>query len=850
MHGRKKGKTRSLALKLDISKAYDLVEWDFLRGIMTKLGFPEVWINWVMTCITTPTFSVLINGKSFGHISPSRGLRQGNPLSPYLFLLCAEGFTALLAKAELEERIHGVSICRRAPRISHLLFANDSLLFCQATHKEVKEVTDILQTYGRASGQCINMDKSLVLFSSNTSNTEKDWVKNTLGVKEVERFETYLGLPTMVGRAKYQSFAYLKDKVWKKLQGWKGFGGDKLKMKGRYIGRVGGSCLNQKERGIFSTNSSYVWKSLMATMPILKQGSCWRVGNGASISVMRDKWIVNHPTCKVLHPLEEQEWEWRVSDMIDPNLRCWDRELIWNKFHEEDAEAICRIPLSHRCVADKLIWIHNRNGKYSVKYGYHVARQILRADKWTECSSGSAGMDVWMKLLKLNVPCKIKIFGWRAYQNILPTHVNLAQRKIIENTCCVLCQRAPENGIHALWECSVAQGIWAGSVVKLQKCTQGQGDVLQLFDDLLKRYKLNFDAAIFTDKGRSGVGAVIRNERGEVMATLSAMGPFVQDSEEAEIVACRKALEFAIDACFTDLVIEGDTVNVVRAIDSNCMDSSRLGTVIEDIHCLVSGLRWSTVSCVKRSANTIAHCLAQFAKNVSEELVWIEDCPQSAKEALLTTSMSSSQLYRCLHGICTTSLSATSTATQTNTVKASARNAKTKERRLQKAVDSFKKSSESDRIRARHGIYESTVRRLATAKKFSMIEEILEAQKKYPEIAIEGFAIRLISLYGKAGMFDHAHKVFDEMPDLNCPRTVKSFNTLLAACVSTKKFDKVDEIFRGLPPKLSIEADLVSYNVVIKAFCEMGSLDTALSMFDELEKNGMEPDSFTFNTLL
>ena len=123
------------------------------------------------------------------------------------------------------------------------------------------------------------------------------------------------------------------------------------------------------------------------------------------------------------------------------------------------------------------------------------------------------------------------------------------------------------------------------------------------------------------------------------MAALSAMGPFVQDSEEAEIVACRKALEFSIDAGFTDLVIEGDNVNVMRAIASNCMDTSRLGTVIEDIHWLVRGLRWCSVSCVKRSANTAAHCLARFARNVSDELVWIEDCPQPAREAVYNDSL-------------------------------------------------------------------------------------------------------------------------------------------------------------------------------------------------------------------
>lgn len=97
------------------------------------------------------------------------------------------------------------------------------------------------------------------------------------------------------------------------------------------------------------------------------------------------------------------------------------------------------------------------------------------------------------------------------------------------------------------------------------------------------------------------------------------MGPFVRHSEEAEIVACQKALEFAIDAGFSDLVVEGDNVNVMRAIALTCMDNSRLGIVIEDIHCLMSGLRWSSVSCVKHSANATAHCLARFARNLSDE---------------------------------------------------------------------------------------------------------------------------------------------------------------------------------------------------------------------------------------
>ena len=130
MHVRKKGKKGSMALKLDISKAYDRVEWPFLEKIMEKLGFLSRWIERVMSCVTAPSFFVLVNGKPHGMIHPARGICQGDPLSPYLFLLCAEGFTALLAKAELDGKITGVSICRGAPRVTNLLFVDDSLLFC------------------------------------------------------------------------------------------------------------------------------------------------------------------------------------------------------------------------------------------------------------------------------------------------------------------------------------------------------------------------------------------------------------------------------------------------------------------------------------------------------------------------------------------------------------------------------------------------------------------------------------------------------------------------------------------------------------------------------------------------
>ena len=83
-------------------------------------------------------------------------------------------------------------------------------------------LNEVLQVYAHAFGQCINMDKSLVYFSSNTPNRQREEIMAALGVKQVEKFEACLGLPTLVGRAKYHTFSFLKDRVWKRLQGWKG----------------------------------------------------------------------------------------------------------------------------------------------------------------------------------------------------------------------------------------------------------------------------------------------------------------------------------------------------------------------------------------------------------------------------------------------------------------------------------------------------------------------------------------------------------------------------------------------------------------------------------------------------
>ena len=219
---KRKGKRGLMAIKLDMSKAYDRVEWEFLEAMMRKLGFQEEWIRLIMMCVTTVSYLVLINGEPKGKIIPTRGLRQGDPISPYLFLLYVEGLTAMLQRDERKGLISGISVCRGAPRISSLLFANDCIIFCEASSREGNRVLKVLDDYERESGQKLNREKTSLFFSKNTDKEIQEEIKNSFGTQIIHKHEQYLGLPTLVGRGKKKAFNWIKDQVGRKITGWKG----------------------------------------------------------------------------------------------------------------------------------------------------------------------------------------------------------------------------------------------------------------------------------------------------------------------------------------------------------------------------------------------------------------------------------------------------------------------------------------------------------------------------------------------------------------------------------------------------------------------------------------------------
>ncbi|KAK9142857.1 hypothetical protein Syun_012257 [Stephania yunnanensis] len=176
--------------------------------MLLKLG--TSWVDLIMMFVSTVKLSVNLNKDIVGQLFP---IRQGCPLSPYLFILCVEGFSALLKKAKLENRIQRSRVVTGVPSISHLLLADDNFLFFQATPKGATNMKQILDEYEVASGQAINFCKSAIMLSSNVQETLAHDIQDIIGVQTDITGITYLRLTSLIGRRKCEIFSFLKDRM-------------------------------------------------------------------------------------------------------------------------------------------------------------------------------------------------------------------------------------------------------------------------------------------------------------------------------------------------------------------------------------------------------------------------------------------------------------------------------------------------------------------------------------------------------------------------------------------------------------------------------------------------------------
>lgn len=163
---KQKGRSKPLVVvKIDLAKAYDRLRWSFIRSVLMDFNLPHNVVEVIMNCITTSKMRTLWNGTMTDSFEPSRGIRQGDPLSPYLFVLCMECLTYIIEEAVAVGAWTLISLTHDGPQLSHLLFADDVVLFGEASFEQAEVMKNCLLKFCDTSGQIISFEKSQVLFS-------------------------------------------------------------------------------------------------------------------------------------------------------------------------------------------------------------------------------------------------------------------------------------------------------------------------------------------------------------------------------------------------------------------------------------------------------------------------------------------------------------------------------------------------------------------------------------------------------------------------------------------------------------------------------------------------------------
>ncbi|GAU34369.1 hypothetical protein TSUD_217090 [Trifolium subterraneum] len=515
-------KTGLVGIKTDMAKAYDRIEWQFLKETLESMNFPQNMINTIIQCVSTVTFSILINGKPSRTFQPQRGIRQGDPLSPYLFILCADVLSALIKKAQTNHLIHGVKIAQGAPEITHLMFADDNLMFCRATEEETTHMKDLITMYEKASGQLVNYNKSELLFSRKIPQTTKLAIQNILPMPIVDHFEKYLGRSTLIKAVAQAIPTYAMScfllpkglsKQMEKMMGrfWWGSNIDQKKIhwlnwkeisKQKSLGGLGfrnlhafNEALHAKQgwrivtepNSLMATmlkakyfphtqflqasqgkRSSYVWQSIQKASWTLKKGSFWLVGNGDHINIWQDRWIHPHMGSTTWTPKPDSTNLTLVRDLIDHQNHCWKEQLVNQTFMPYEATQICKIPISTHMTEDTedtICWQGTKDGNYSVKSGYNAIMEwaTSKPEQPGQANQHTRKDTEWNKIWKLNNPPKQIHLIWRSLHNTIPVKANLITRGIICDTLCPSCNKSPETMEHTFLECDWAKRVWFSS---------------------------------------------------------------------------------------------------------------------------------------------------------------------------------------------------------------------------------------------------------------------------------------------------------------------------------------------------------------------------------------------------
>ena len=229
---RKKGKQEYMAIKVDLEKAYDRMEWNFIHKVLQAFRFPQNLICVIMNCVTTTRISILFNGDALEPFTPSRGLRQGDSFSPYLFILCMEYLGHLIEQKCTEGVWKALKASRENVGISHLFFVDDLILFAKIDEEACEVISEVLWIFCSESRQKVSLEKSRTYFSPNVEPKVKDEVCERLGIRATTIIGKYLGFPIKHRGVARNQLNFIVERVMNKLAGWKT---KFLSFAGRYV---------------------------------------------------------------------------------------------------------------------------------------------------------------------------------------------------------------------------------------------------------------------------------------------------------------------------------------------------------------------------------------------------------------------------------------------------------------------------------------------------------------------------------------------------------------------------------------------------------------------------------------
>ncbi|CAN6691340.1 unnamed protein product [Malus baccata var. baccata] len=617
----KNGDKTGMAIKLDMAKAYDRVEWVFLLSMMAKLGFAPLFCHWIKECISTASFSILVNGNPTGFVLPERGLRQGDPLSPYLFLLCTEGLSMLIRRGIERGALHGFSVSAIGNPISHLFFADDSVLFGHASVEEARGMVEVLKTYARGSGQAVNLSKSSIFFGSKTSNRVRKKIGRTMGIQWKSGFGRYLGLQSDFGHSKRVVFEEVRDRLESRLAGW-------------------------AEQFLSQAGKEVLVKAVAMAMPNYAM-SCFKLPIGCFNLAFLAKigWrLIQNPGSLLATVLQEKYYpgkcfteagkgrntSWGWKGIFDARMTSsWKSDLILESFHQDDVGPILSIPLSKTGCRDRMVWHHNANGVYSVRSGYGVAMNLMEngalgkkgrgaaSDKPKDCYAWNL---IWKLKGKDNAEEIMQEFAfglWRLWKNRNEVVFNGVHRQpselleawsrnILEFRDATLCEQV---------------GKLPGGLSKFAPMDRG---ICRWKKPAFGILKINTDASWCKTTLRTGVGWVCRDFAGLLQGAGGSGTALCHSAAAGEAAAIRTALLACIDYGYDNVVIESDAKVIIQMIRNEIEFDFSIDCILGDIEVLARRLRSVSFSYVPRECNVAAHSVAKFVFKEGRDFGW--DC--------------------------------------------------------------------------------------------------------------------------------------------------------------------------------------------------------------------------------